>query len=599
MTTPKEIVDRLKDKNIALVADNGQLRLVGKKPSLTPDLLEIVRGNKAALLSYLTSYPLSLSQQGLWFIDAKHDGTAYNIFFGVDVRGHFDVALAELAFSKIIERHQILGVVYELFDYEPRQRVCKHGKFSIVEHDFSHLAGCDRDNKIAGFFEEHSRRPFDLASDCMFRADFIHVDKDNAHGMLVLCFHHIATDAWSTRIWLEEFVELYTSLQQDKAPRLKPLEAQYVDYALWQREFLKSDELNHQLSYWEKQLANAPLHHSLPFDKIPSKEKTFESGVVSMRISETLTDQVRLFAQEKSISVFMFVHAFLSLVLSRYSNSHDIFFGSPIANRRVPEYADLIGMFVNTLVLRVNTDHEKFTDYIHHIRQVHLEAHQNQDMPFEYLVNHLDVKRFSEFTPVFQTCITMAAVDSNLTNARKLMESIPGVSVDLIFGEESFPAKFDLSLNVSINEGSILVEWIFDKNRFHRSTIERLADEAVHLFELVVENPEEDMKRFECFSTLPSSPTEISLANIVAELHDVAYQKISSNVDIFTKNSPQEFIAKLILRINTEYGIDIDRKTIYSNPSIKDLSKIIDSELVSQYLSKSKKDIVVQEEGEL
>src|SRR6202043_4208890 len=50
---------------------------------------------------------------------------------------------------------------------------------------------------------------------------------------------------------------------------LPPLPIQYTDFAAWQRDWLRGEELARQLGYWELQLAGlAPLN--LPTDRPPA-----------------------------------------------------------------------------------------------------------------------------------------------------------------------------------------------------------------------------------------------------------------------------------------------------------------------------------------
>ena len=91
--------------------------------------------------------------------------------------------------------------------------------------------------------------------------------------------HHIADDGWSTGILLRELTELYESALNRKPSSLPPLEIQYADYAVWQRNWLQGEVLAQQLQYWRQQLDGAPAILQIPSDR-PRSEKPMYQGAI-------------------------------------------------------------------------------------------------------------------------------------------------------------------------------------------------------------------------------------------------------------------------------------------------------------------------------
>ena len=82
--------------------------------------------------------------------------------------------------------------------------------------------------------------------------------------------------------------------------------------------------------------------------------------------------------------------------------------GTPIANRHYQEIEGLIGFFVNTLALRTTfEDNETFSDVLNKVKETTLQAYQHQDVPFEQLVDHLNISRALNRNPVFQVMFTL------------------------------------------------------------------------------------------------------------------------------------------------------------------------------------------------
>ncbi|MFM6408727.1 MAG: condensation domain-containing protein, partial [Microcystis sp.] len=108
----------------------------------------------------------------------------------------------------------------------------------------------------------------------------------------------------------------------------------------------------------------------------------------------------------------------LNTLLFRYSGQDDILIGTPTANRNRQEIEPLIGFFVNTLVLRNSLEgNPTFSGLLQQARNVVLEAYANQDVPFEQVVDGLEIERSLSYNPLFQV---MFALQNAPLNALEL-----------------------------------------------------------------------------------------------------------------------------------------------------------------------------------
>ncbi len=435
-----------------------------------------------------TQYVASFTQSRLWFIDHLQGGSAeYNMPTSLLLEGAFDLDIANRVIASIIERHAPLRTVFKEVDGVVMQSVMVEFDFAIDVVDLTDLTSELQQQRLAALLAADRAKAFDLAADLMFRASFIYLSKAEGETKGVLSFNmpHIAADAWSMQLLLQEFVELYQALQNGMPHCLAPLHIEYGDFALWQREWLQGEVLDTQLNYWLAHLAEIPPVHSLPLDKPRPKQKSSQGLVVKRQWGKAFTARLKDFALQHNMTPFMLLHAGLALVLSRHSNTDDIVMGTSVANRLQAQVEGLVGCFVNTLVLRCNTEHQCLGDYFAHIREVNLCAQANQDIPLELLVEKMKVPRSSGHAPVFQIMFTM--------NTNEMQQvALDDVAVSLLPGVEDV-TRFDLDINVHLSDSGCHLDWLYDCGLFEHQRIESMADHLYLLLTSIMANPQQPL----------------------------------------------------------------------------------------------------------
>ncbi|HSF40409.1 MAG TPA: amino acid adenylation domain-containing protein, partial [Thermoanaerobaculia bacterium] len=169
--------------------------------------------------------------------------------------------------------------------------------------------------------------------------------------------------------------------------------------------------------------------------------------------------------------------------LSRYSGQTDLAAGSPVANRGRSEVEGLVGFFVNTLVLRTDLSGDPgFRELLGRVRETTLAAYAHDELPFEKLVEHLEVERSTDRNPLFQVLCAL----QNQPWPEMRMGDVRLTPLPV----ESGVAKLDLSLLWSEEDGRFLgmLEWSADL--FEEATAERLLRHHEALIAAVLEAPE-------------------------------------------------------------------------------------------------------------
>jgi hypothetical protein len=205
-----------------------------------------------------------------------------------------------------------------------------------------------------------------------------------------------------------ELAILYEAILYGKAPPLpKEPPLQYADYAVWQRDWLQSDVLEIQLSYWKEQLKDLPVL-DLPTDRLRTPRQSFHGARLSLALPEDLTRSVNEISHRFAVTPFMTLLAAFQILLFRYTGQEDFGIGSPVSNRRRPELEGLIGFFVNTQVLRADlSGNPPFGEFLMRVRNICTAADTNQDLPFEKLVQELQPERDQSRNPLFQVMFVL------------------------------------------------------------------------------------------------------------------------------------------------------------------------------------------------
>ncbi|MGW4101576.1 amino acid adenylation domain-containing protein, partial [Mycobacterium sp. NPDC004974] len=353
--------------------------------------------------------PLSYAQQRLWFLEQlQGPSPIYNMAVALRLRGRLDADALGAAFVDVIARQESLRTLFTAVDGVPRQLVvpAEQVDFGWEVVDAGLWSG-DRLNEAIGATARYS---FDLTKEIPLRARLFRISADE-HVMAAVV-HHIAADGWSVAPLVADLSVAYSSRCGGRAPIWAPLPVQYVDYTLWQQEWLGSDSdpdsvISEQVAYWEDALAGLPERLELPTDRPYPPVADYRGASVAVDWPAELQQQIARVAREHNVTSFMVVQAALAVLLSEHSGSTDVAVGIATAGRGESALDELVGFFVNTLVLRVDlTGDPTVADLLAQVRRRALGAYEHQDVPFEVLVDRLNPTRSLTHHPLVQVLLT-------------------------------------------------------------------------------------------------------------------------------------------------------------------------------------------------
>ncbi|MFL5383771.1 MAG: condensation domain-containing protein, partial [Longimicrobiaceae bacterium] len=435
--------------------------------------------------------PLSFAQERLWFLDRLEPGSAvYNIPLARRL-GALDEAALERALGEIVRRHEALRTTFREVDGSPVQVIAPFGGFTLPVEDLSGLSEADREAAVRRRANEEAVRPFDLTAGPLFRAVLLRLGARD--HVLLLSMHHIVSDGWSLGVLDRELSVLNAVYREGRESPLPELAVQYADYAVWQREHLRGEMLERQLSYWRERLAGAPELVELPTDHPRPAVQTFRGANERIELPGELLERLRALGRSEGATLYMVVLAAFQVLLSKYSGSEDIVVGSPIAGRTRKEVEALIGCFVNTLVLRADLGGDpSFREVLRRVREVMLGAYEHQELPFEKLVAELQPERSLSHSPLFQ--VSFSLNDAEELGSGGAKSGTHGVDPDFAV------AKFDLALELAATPQGLRGALNYSTDLFERGTALRMLGHLARVLEQAAARPEVRLSELELLS---------------------------------------------------------------------------------------------------
>ncbi|MCK0093889.1 amino acid adenylation domain-containing protein [Rhodococcus sp. F64268] len=428
--------------------------------------------------------PLSSAQQRMWFLNRLHpESFVDNIPMAIRLSGDLDRAALRSAIDDVVARHESLRTVYPEIDGIGYQKVllASDARLAVSPEPLSADEVPDRIAEIV-------TTGFDVTREVPLRVRLLEVSE--REHVLIVVVHHISADGYSIGPLVRDVVTAYEAHVSGNAPSWAPLEVQYADYTLWQREVLGDESdpeslLSEQVEFWRRTLADLPEELPLPVDRPRPAVASNRGASLRVDLDRDVRAGITDLARRSGATEFMVVHAALAVLLARMSGTEDIAIGTPVAGRGEAALDDVIGMFVNTLVLRTEVDGgESFEGLLNRVRVADLDAFVRADVPFERLVEVLDPPRSQARHPLFQVMLTFQNMPvSNL--------ELPGLAISGVeFDAET--AKFDLQVTVADTVGTdgapsgFAVEFNYATELFDSTTVESLADRFVRILGAVV-----------------------------------------------------------------------------------------------------------------
>ncbi|MGB2784616.1 amino acid adenylation domain-containing protein [Psychrobacter sp.] len=430
--------------------------------------------------------PLSFAQERLWFIShLKPDSPLYNVPIAFILRGSLNKQVFALAFYEVLATHEVFRTTISTRRTQPSLNICKDvpnilrfvdGEIFIDDNQWL--------DNLNIFLREEAIKPFDVENEPLIRASLIEIN--SKQSVFFINVHHLIWDGWSRIVFLEELGKRYSAILDDKHIPFSTQGMAYSEFANWQREYLTKLDVQPQIDYWRSKLSGAPDCLRLPTDYKRSTQLSYQGKVIKTRLPYEIYVELQKLGDQSGVTLFMILLTAYKALLHRLTTQEDIIVGIPIANRHYEGIEKTIGLFVNTVAVRSQCSSDMiFSNLLEAVKYNILDAYDNQDIPFERVVDTCQIKRDLNQHPIFQTMFDMQ-------NGNEWRLDLPGVETEF-FEIDTEVARFDLLLAVKEDCHGLEISFEYSTDLFREETVSQFLQYFTALLHSITRNPEMEL----------------------------------------------------------------------------------------------------------
>lgn len=342
-------------------------------------------------------YPLSPLQEGMLFhaIELGLRGVYFDQT-GYPIEGEVCPEALERAWNTVAARHPALRTSFVWKQTkQPIQVVQRCVELKIENIDWRGEARPDQRTLLEDRLRSDRERGFDLTQPPLMRLMLFRMG--DREWYFNWSWHHLLMDGWSSALVVEEVSACYAAILRGEQPKLQPCRS-YREFIRW----LALRETDAAEAYWRNYLRDVQQPTPLAFDGPETEHGVPERSV---KLPADVTASLQKCAREARVTLNSLVQGAWALLLSRYSGTPDVIFGSVVSGRpaELPGVETIVGVFINTLPVRVKVDGKQPAGEF--LRQVQADQARSRQFEFTPLTAIQGVTAVPRHRPLFETIV--------------------------------------------------------------------------------------------------------------------------------------------------------------------------------------------------
>ena len=417
-------------------------------------------------------YGLTPMQEGMLFHSLlEKDEGAYFEQKEFTIKGKLDISILEQSFNKMLQDYDILRTVISYEDFKaPKQIVIEPIYRKVMYKELTLLDKENREIAIKDYLREDRAKGFILNQGNLIRLAVLKVDR--MEYRVVLSYHHILMDGWSSELFLRRFFAIYIGLLEKQMLPNTPV-SQFVNYILWLKEQNKLDAK----VYWEKYLTDyVTIADFNPKNRDENVKFVKEELVIELE--EQTTQALQQLSTKQQVTLNVLLQAAWGILLQKYNNSLDVVFGAVVSGRDIPveEAESILGLFINIVPVRIKiADNQTFKDVVKQRQIESLEANKYDYFPLADIQALTDVK---------QKLINTIIIYENYDVSQQVEEMIDFEITDLQVDEQN---NYDISLTI-IPDSRLRIKVHYNSKQYDCEKVQEIMSHYQMILETVINN---------------------------------------------------------------------------------------------------------------
>ncbi len=469
-----------KQEDLKKIPMQDLIRMMGKKKQQE----QIPKTDRSSNI-----FPLSYEQNGQWFMQQFAADCVYHVSQSYLIRGQLDITPLEAILNRLVQRHEIMRTIFTSVDGMPSQVVREHMPVKLLIKDLREIPPNEQMKQVDEMNRELCQIPFNISVGPLWR--FMVIRLSGEAVVLSYTLHHIISDGWSLGVLIQEILGMYNE-GTDKIKALPPLPVQYADYTQWQMNQIGQTRMQKQLDFWKERLEGADKCINLPYCVSRNQVMSHNGQNYYFEIGQTQWEEIKQFCHQHNVTSYHVLLSVLFILLHLYSQDTEICIGSPVANRNKVELEGLIGLFMNTVAVKAAVnENDPFAGFLQDVKKIAVESFENAEVPFEKVIEALNLERQPIYNPVFQ--VLFVQMDTSMMAATTEISHLDVTSLPVSTGT----SQLDLSLYVTTDGRHAAAYFEYNTDLFTESIMKSMADDYCRLLNMAMADPAQKISAYE------------------------------------------------------------------------------------------------------